>query len=112
MRPKVDYTFNWLYVDDRDTGYFVSGLDPVRPTNVDPNLPTWGTGNAEWQGFLPASQHVARDQPGAGLLRQLEQQAGARLLRRRRPVRLRPGLPLGDAGQPAQGAASRRTAAS
>jgi acyl-homoserine lactone acylase PvdQ len=63
---EVDYTFNWLYVDDRDTGYFVSGLDPVRPKNVDPNLPAWGTGNAEWQGYLPASQHVHETNPAQG----------------------------------------------
>lgn len=55
---KIGFTFNWFYVDDRDTGYFVSGLDPVRPSNIDPNLPTWGTGNSEWTGFLPTAQHV------------------------------------------------------
>jgi acyl-homoserine lactone acylase PvdQ len=63
---QVDYTFNWFYVDDRDTGYFVSGLDPVRPKNVDPNLPAWGTGNAEWQGYLPAGQHVHETNPAQG----------------------------------------------
>ena len=63
---EVGYTFNWFYVDDRDTGYFVSGLDPLRPRNVDPNLPTWGTGNAEWQGYLPASQHVHETNPAQG----------------------------------------------
>ena len=55
---EIDYTFNWFYADDQDTGYFVSGLDPVRPSNVDPTLPTWGTGIAEWQGFLSQDQHV------------------------------------------------------
>lgn len=54
----VNYTFNWFYVDDQDTGYFVSGADPVRPADVDPDLPTWGTGGAEWQGFLTPAQHV------------------------------------------------------
>ncbi|HVU90632.1 MAG TPA: penicillin acylase family protein, partial [Jatrophihabitans sp.] len=37
---KISYTFNWFYVDDRDTGYFASGADPVRPSDVDPSLPT------------------------------------------------------------------------
>ena len=55
---EIDYTFNWFYADDQDTGYFVSGLDPVRPSNVDPTLPTWGTGISEWQGFLTQDQHV------------------------------------------------------
>jgi acyl-homoserine lactone acylase PvdQ len=65
---KVDYTFNWFYVDDRDTGYFTSGLDPVRPSDVDPSLPTWGTGIAEWQGYLTAAQHVHEVNPPQGFL--------------------------------------------
>jgi acyl-homoserine lactone acylase PvdQ len=63
---EIPYTFNWFYVDDRDTGYYVSGLDPVRPSDVDPTLPTWGTGIAEWQGFLPAAQHVQEIDPSTG----------------------------------------------
>ncbi|HEX3337351.1 MAG TPA: penicillin acylase family protein [Jatrophihabitans sp.] len=63
---KIGFTFNWFYVDDRDTGYFVSGLDPVRPANVDPTLPTWGTGGSEWAGYLPAVQHVQEINPPQG----------------------------------------------
>jgi acyl-homoserine lactone acylase PvdQ len=63
---EVDYTFNWFYVDNRDIAYYVSGLDPVRPEFVDPNLPTWGTGGAEWRGFLPASKHVHEIDPPQG----------------------------------------------
>jgi acyl-homoserine lactone acylase PvdQ len=63
---EIGYTFNWFYVDDRDTGYYVSGLDPIRPSNVDPSLPTWGTGISEWHGFLPASQHVQEIDPPSG----------------------------------------------
>ena len=63
---KIQYTFNWFYVDDRDTGYFVSGADPIRPADVDPSLPTWGTGGSEWQGFLPAAQHVHQVNPPGG----------------------------------------------
>ncbi|WP_375493547.1 penicillin acylase family protein, partial [uncultured Jatrophihabitans sp.] len=63
---RIEFTFNWFYVDNRDTGYYVSGLDPVRPSDVDPDLPTWGTGNAEWQGYLPASQHVHEINPPTG----------------------------------------------
>jgi len=60
------YTFNWFYVDDTDSGYFVSGLDPIRPSNVDPTLPTWGGGGSEWQGFLSAAQHVHETNPPSG----------------------------------------------
>jgi hypothetical protein len=63
---KIGFTFNWFYVDDKDTGYYVSGLDPVRPSNVDPTLPTWGTGGSEWQGFLAADQHVHEIDPPTG----------------------------------------------
>jgi acyl-homoserine lactone acylase PvdQ len=63
---EIGFTFNWLYVDDRDTGYFVSGRDPIRPSNVDPSLPTWGTGGSEWQGYLSASQHVHEINPPTG----------------------------------------------
>jgi acyl-homoserine lactone acylase PvdQ len=63
---EVDYTFNWFYVDNRDIAYYVSGLDPVRPPDVDPNLPTWGTGGSEWRGFLPAAKHVHEINPPQG----------------------------------------------
>ncbi len=63
---KILYTFNWFYADDRDTGYFVSGLDPVRPADVDPTLPAWGTGVAEWQGYLTQDQHVHEVNPPSG----------------------------------------------
>jgi acyl-homoserine lactone acylase PvdQ len=63
---KILFTFNWLYVDNRDTGYYVSGLDPIRPRNVDPSLPTWGTGNSEWRGYLSAGKHVHQVNPKQG----------------------------------------------
>ena len=64
----IAFTFNWLYVDDRDIGYYVSGRDPVRPSDVDPSLPTWGDGRSEWQGFLPAGKHVHEKDPARGYL--------------------------------------------
>ena len=63
---KISYTFNWFYVDDRDAGYFVSGLDPIRKPSVDPDLPTWGTGQAEWQGYLSFDGHVHEVNPAQG----------------------------------------------
>ncbi|HYZ53313.1 MAG TPA: penicillin acylase family protein [Streptosporangiaceae bacterium] len=64
----IDYTFNWFYIDSRDIAYDSSGLAPVRPSDVDPNLPTWGTGAAEWQGFLPPDQHPHAIDPPSGVL--------------------------------------------
>ncbi len=63
---EIGYTFNWLYVDDRDTGYFVSGRDPRRNPHEDPTLPTWGTGKAEWRGFLSFRQHPHEVDPRQG----------------------------------------------
>jgi acyl-homoserine lactone acylase PvdQ len=63
---KIGFTFNWLYVDNRDTGYLVSGKDPIRPRNVDPSLPTWGTGQSEWRGYLSAAKHVHEVNPKQG----------------------------------------------
>jgi acyl-homoserine lactone acylase PvdQ len=62
----IGYTFNWFYVDSRHAAYYVSGRDPVRGKRVDPNLPTWGTGKAEWRGMLPASRHVHQTDPKQG----------------------------------------------
>ncbi|HEY3735677.1 MAG TPA: penicillin acylase family protein [Streptosporangiaceae bacterium] len=62
----IGFTFNWFYADDKDIAYYVSGLDPVRPSFVDPNLPTWGTGGSEWLGFQPSSRHVHEIDPPQG----------------------------------------------
>jgi len=64
---QISYTFNWFYVDDRDIAYYVSGADPVRPSNVDPDYPTWGDGSAEWQGFLASDRHPHEINPPSGV---------------------------------------------
>jgi acyl-homoserine lactone acylase PvdQ len=63
---KIDFTFNWFYADNRDTGYFVSGRDPVRNPAEDPTLPTWGTGKTEWNGYLTKNQHPHEVNPKHG----------------------------------------------
>jgi acyl-homoserine lactone acylase PvdQ len=50
---KMNLTFNWFYADDRDIAYFNSGNNPVRESHADPNFPTWGTGQWDWQNFNP-----------------------------------------------------------
>jgi acyl-homoserine lactone acylase PvdQ len=62
----VNYTFNWFYVDSKHTAYYVSGKDPIRAKGANPNLPTWGTGDAEWRGFLSASKHIHETDPKQG----------------------------------------------
>jgi acyl-homoserine lactone acylase PvdQ len=51
------FTFNWAYVSRKATAYFTSGRLPKRAKNLDRRLPTLGTGNFEWQGFLSRNQH-------------------------------------------------------
>ena len=48
---KIGYTFNWLYVDDRNVAYFNSGNNPVRARRTDPNFPV--AARFEWKGFDP-----------------------------------------------------------
>lgn len=64
----ITYSFNWFYVDDSNIAYVVSGLDPVRPADVDPNLPTWGTGRSEWLGWLAPADHPHSVNPPQGWL--------------------------------------------
>jgi acyl-homoserine lactone acylase PvdQ len=62
----VDTTFNWFYVDSRDTAYFSSGKLPLRNPAADPDLLNWGTGEWDWQGLLPASMHPHAINPSRG----------------------------------------------
>jgi hypothetical protein len=54
---KFGFTFNWAYMSRSNIAYFSSGYLPVRPAGLDRRLPTWGTGDYEWQGFLTQAQH-------------------------------------------------------
>ena len=86
---RISYTFNWFYVDDENIAYFNSGANPVRPSDVDPNLPTFGRDPFLWQGFnpntatadiAPLAAAPARRQPE--LPDELEQPPGAGLQHR------------------------------
>jgi len=68
MGSGVDYTFNWFYVDGRDIGYQHSCKCPQRAPGVDPYLPTWGTGQWDWQGFIPLAEQPFARNPAAGFL--------------------------------------------
>jgi hypothetical protein len=51
------FTFNWGYVSRTNTAYFSSGLLPKRAPGLDRRLPTSGTGDYEWRGFLSEREH-------------------------------------------------------
>lgn len=54
---KFGFTFNWGYVSRDNISYFSSGRLPVRAPGLDRRLPTLGTGEYEWQGFLALDEH-------------------------------------------------------
>jgi hypothetical protein len=51
-------TFNSFYIDNKHIAEYTSGRDPIRPADVDPGLPTKGTGKFEWRGFLKPMAHM------------------------------------------------------
>src|SRR2546425_6958 len=63
MGTGVDYTFNWFYVDAKDIGYQHSCRCPQRAQGVDPYMPVWGTGQWDWQGFIPFSAQPFAQNP-------------------------------------------------
>lgn len=59
----INYTFNWFYVDARQSAYVNSGANPVRPPSVDPSLPIAATAANEWTGWDPATNTAAYTPP-------------------------------------------------
>ena len=65
---KFGFTFNWGYANRESIGYFASGLLPVRAEGLDRRLPTLGTGDYEWQGFLEQNDKPHTDASPTGRL--------------------------------------------
>ncbi len=65
---KCPWALNWYYIDSSNIGYYSGGLLPIRTPGVNPNLPTWGTGVAEWKGYLTPSQHPQEINPKSGII--------------------------------------------
>jgi acyl-homoserine lactone acylase PvdQ len=61
-------TFNSFYIDNKDIAMYTAGLLPIRPNTVDPGLPTWGTGQYEWTGFLSQAGHPQGINPKDGTI--------------------------------------------
>jgi Penicillin amidase len=57
IADEFGFTFNWAYVSRSKTAYFTSGYLPRRPRGLDRRLPTLGTGDYEWRGFLKTKKH-------------------------------------------------------
>ena len=80
------FTFNWGYASRTDTAFFSSGRLPQRPDGLDRRLPTLGTGDYEWEGFLEQSEHPHGTGGPDGLLLNWNNQSA-------------PGFLHGDGGQ-------------
>jgi acyl-homoserine lactone acylase PvdQ len=65
---KTPQTFNSFYIDSKHVAEYTSGRLPLRPASVDPGLPTVGTGQYEWEGFLSAGEHIHGVDPGGGTM--------------------------------------------
>jgi acyl-homoserine lactone acylase PvdQ len=48
-------TENWFYVDSRSVAFQQSGRYPLHARGSDIDLPFWGDGRADWQGFKPSA---------------------------------------------------------
>jgi acyl-homoserine lactone acylase PvdQ len=64
----VEFGFNWFYADDRDIAMFSSGRLPIRAPGTDPALPTVGTGEYDWRGFLAFAGHARGVDPPSGAI--------------------------------------------
>jgi acyl-homoserine lactone acylase PvdQ len=62
----VEFAFNWFYADDRDIAMFSSGRLPNRAPGTDSALPTIGTGEYDWRGFVPFAGHARAIDPPSG----------------------------------------------
>jgi acyl-homoserine lactone acylase PvdQ len=54
---ELETTFNMPYVDSTHIAYFSTGRLPILAPGTDPSLPTLGTGQFDWRGFLSQEQH-------------------------------------------------------
>ncbi len=61
-------TFNSFYIDSKHVAEYTSGKLPIRAPGVDPGLPTIGTGQFEWRGFLSAKGHPHGVDPKNGTM--------------------------------------------
>jgi acyl-homoserine lactone acylase PvdQ len=68
MGEGVHYTFNWFYIDAEDIGYQHSCRCPQRAQGDDPYMPTWGTGQWDWEGYIPLSAQPTDLNPAEGYI--------------------------------------------
>jgi acyl-homoserine lactone acylase PvdQ len=63
---KLETTFNMAYVDSKHVAFLSTGRLPVTAPGTNPSLPTLGTGEYDWKGFLSLAQHPHEVDPVGG----------------------------------------------
>jgi acyl-homoserine lactone acylase PvdQ len=63
----LETTFNMAYIDSSNIAYFSTGRLPVLAPGTDPSLPTLGTGEYDWKGFLSLEQHPHEVAPASDI---------------------------------------------
>jgi acyl-homoserine lactone acylase PvdQ len=61
-------TFNSFYASANESAFYTSGLLPLRPKGVNPDLPVKGDGRYEWTGYLAKSAHPQVINPPSGYI--------------------------------------------
>jgi acyl-homoserine lactone acylase PvdQ len=65
---KLEYTFNLFYIDNKDIAWYHACRCPIRAPGTYPGLPTLGTGEYDWRGFLTSKQHPQAINPPSGVI--------------------------------------------
>ena len=63
---ELETTFNMAYVDNEHIGFISTGRLPITAAGTNPQLPTLGTGEYDWKGFLSLEQHPHEVDPVSG----------------------------------------------
>jgi acyl-homoserine lactone acylase PvdQ len=65
---ELETTFNMAYVDNEHIAFFSTGRLPITAPGTNPQLPTLGTGEYDWKGFLGLNEHPHEIDPVSGHL--------------------------------------------
>ncbi|WP_419888294.1 penicillin acylase family protein [Neobacillus niacini] len=66
---EMTMSINWYYADkEGNIGHFYTGKYPIRDERVDLRLPTPGTGEYEWKGFIDPKDHPYAINPKTGYI--------------------------------------------
>ncbi len=69
------FSINWWYADTHgNIGLVYPGRFPIRAPGQDPRLPSPGTGEADWVGFIAPEKHPYRLNPSSGYFANWNQQ--------------------------------------